>query len=57
MEAAFALTTAQRRFLEGAGRGDFLLLAGARRLPIHVEESPLHHALLTGQPMLRAEPG
>jgi hypothetical protein len=50
MEAAFALTTAQRRFLEGAGRGDFLLLAGARRLPIHVEVSPLHHALLTGQP-------
>ncbi len=48
MEDAFALTTAQRRFLESAGRGDFLLLAGARRLPLHVEVSPLHHALLTG---------
>jgi hypothetical protein len=55
MEEAFALTTAQRRFLEGAGRGDFLLLAGARRLPIHVDVSPLHHALLTGQPMARRE--
>jgi hypothetical protein len=49
MEEAYALTTAQRRFLESAGRGDFLLLAGARRLPLHVEVSPLHHALLTGQ--------
>ncbi|HXA27720.1 MAG TPA: DUF87 domain-containing protein [Candidatus Angelobacter sp.] len=55
MEEAYALTTAQRRFLESAGRGDFLLLAGARRLPVHVEVSPLHHALLTGQPMGRAE--
>jgi hypothetical protein len=54
MEAAFALTIAQRRFLEGAGRGEFLLLAGARRLPMRVEVSPLHHALLTGDPMLRA---
>lgn len=51
MEAAFSLTPPQRRFLEGAGRGDFLLLAGARRIPMHVEVSPLHHALLTGQPM------
>jgi len=55
MEEAFALTSAQRRQLESAGRGEFLLLAGARRLPVHVEVSPLHHALLTGQPMARAE--
>ena len=55
MEAAFALTTAQRRFLESAGRGEFLLLAGSRRLPVRVEVSPLHHALLTGQPMVRME--
>ena len=54
MEEAYALTTAQRRFLESAGRGDFLLLAGARRLPVHVEVSPLHHALLTGQPVQQA---
>jgi Helicase HerA, central domain len=56
MEDAFALTTAQRRHLESAARGDFLLLAGARRLPIHIEVSPLHHSLLTGQPMLRTPP-
>lgn len=55
MEEAFALTTAQRRFLESAGRGDFLLLAGNRRLPMHVEVPPLHHALLTGQPLPAAE--
>ena len=51
MEDAFALTPAHRRFLESAGRGDFLLLAGARRLPVHVDVSPLHHALLTGAPI------
>ncbi len=55
MEDAFALTPAQRQGLESAGRGDFLLLAGARRLPIHIEVSPLHHALLTGEPMVRRE--
>jgi hypothetical protein len=54
MEEAYALTAAQRRFLESAGRGDFLLLAGARRLPVHVDVSPLHHALLTGRPMVDA---
>jgi hypothetical protein len=51
MEDTFALTPQQRRFLEAAGRGDFLLLAGTRRLPMHVDVSSLHHALLTGQPM------
>ena len=50
MQDAFSLTPQQRHFLEAAGRGDFLLLAGARRLPMHVDVSPLHHALLTGQP-------
>jgi Helicase HerA, central domain len=49
MEDGFALTDAHRRFLESAGRGDFLLIAGNRRLPIHVDVSPLHHALLTGR--------
>src|SRR5205807_8409388 len=47
MRDAFSLTDEQRRFLERAGRGDFLLLAGARRLPVHVEAPPLHHDLLT----------
>ena len=56
MEEAYALTPAQRRFLESAGRGDFLLLAGARRVPMHVEVSPLHHALLTGTALPRAGP-
>ena len=50
MEQAYALTPRQRAALEGAARGEFLLLAGARRLPIRVEASPLHHALLTGEP-------
>lgn len=50
MQDAFSLTPQQRHCLEAAGRGDFLLLAGSRRLPMHVDVSPLHHALLTGQP-------
>jgi hypothetical protein len=48
MQCAYGLTEAQRRALESAGRGDFVLLAGARRLGVHVEVSPLHHGLLTG---------
>jgi hypothetical protein len=48
MQRAYGLTDAQRRSLEAAGRGDFLLIAGDRRLGVHVEQSPLHHALLTG---------
>lgn len=47
MQHAFTLTDEQRRFLERAGRGDFLLLAGARRLSLHVEAPPLYHSLLT----------
>jgi hypothetical protein len=48
MQRAYGLTDAQRRSLEAAGRGDFLLIAGDRRLGVHVEQSALHHALLTG---------
>ncbi|HET9052354.1 MAG TPA: DUF87 domain-containing protein, partial [Candidatus Dormibacteraeota bacterium] len=51
MEQAYALTPRQRASLEGAARGEFLLLAGARRVPIRIEASPLHHALLTGEPL------
>jgi Helicase HerA, central domain len=47
MQSAYGLTDAQRRSLEAAARGDFLLLAGGRRLGIHVEVPPLQHALLT----------
>ena len=45
---AYSLTDAQRAWLEGASRGEFLLLAGGRRLPVHISAPPLHHALLTG---------
>ncbi|HEY6378028.1 MAG TPA: DUF87 domain-containing protein [Candidatus Dormibacteraeota bacterium] len=48
MQDAYSLTDPQRAWLEGAARGEFLLLAGARRLPVHVSAPPLHHALLTG---------
>ena len=36
MEAAFGLTAEQRRFVETAGRGEFLVLAGARRVEMRV---------------------
>jgi hypothetical protein len=48
MQGAYGLTDAQRRSLEAAGRGDFLVLAGDRRLSVHIEQPGLHHALLTG---------
>jgi hypothetical protein len=47
MQHAFTLTDEQRRMLEGGCRGDFLLLAGNRRLALHVEAPELHHSLLT----------
>jgi hypothetical protein len=47
MQRAYSLTDGQRQFLERAGRGDFLLIAGQRRLTFHVEAPPLHHDLLT----------
>jgi type IV secretory pathway VirB4 component len=46
MERAFGLTDAQRRFLENAGRGEFLLLAGNQRLEIRVQVPELHRMLL-----------
>ena len=46
MEQAFGLTDSQRRFLETAARGEFLLLAGDRRLPIRIDVPPEHAALL-----------
>ena len=46
METAFGLTAAQRRFLEGAARGEFLLLAGERRAQMRVELPPEHVAML-----------
>jgi hypothetical protein len=47
MEQAFGLTEAQRRFLEGAARGEFLLIAGDRRVGVHVRVPALHQRILT----------
>jgi hypothetical protein len=46
MEHAFGLTEAQRRFLETASRGEFLLLAGDRRVSMRIEVPELHRAIL-----------
>jgi len=48
MESAYGLVPAQRHFLELAGRGEFLLLAGNRRLTLRIATPALQHALLTG---------
>ncbi|HEX4579240.1 MAG TPA: DUF87 domain-containing protein [Candidatus Dormibacteraeota bacterium] len=47
MERAFGLTEGQRRFVEHAPRGEFLLLAGRRRCEIRVDVPALHRAILT----------
>ncbi|MBV8196278.1 MAG: DUF87 domain-containing protein, partial [Candidatus Dormibacteraeota bacterium] len=54
MEQAFGLTEGQRRFLETAARGDFLLVAGDRRLGIRVELPPEHRRRL--QPVVASAP-
>ncbi len=51
MERAFGLTTAQRRFLETAARGEFLLLAGDRRLSIAIDVPAHHRAMLAPMPL------
>jgi hypothetical protein len=48
MEQAFGLTLGQRRFLETAPRGEFLLLAGDRRVEITIEVPDLHRSILEG---------
>jgi len=48
MEHAFGLTPAQRHFLETAARGEFLLIAGDRRLEVRIEVPTMHHDILTG---------
>ena len=47
MEQAFGLTEAQRSFLETASRGEFLLLAGDRRVAMRIEVPELHRSILT----------
>jgi hypothetical protein len=49
MERAFGLTDAQRGFLESASRGEFLLIAGDRRVAMRIEVPELHRAILTGE--------
>jgi Helicase HerA, central domain len=49
MEQAFGLTEAQRGFLETASRGEFLLLAGDRRVAIRIEVPELHRSVLAGE--------
>ena len=46
MERSFGLTRDQRRFIDTAARGEFLLLAGDRRTEMRVEVPDLHRALL-----------
>ena len=46
MEQAFGLTEGQRRFVEHAPRGEFLLLAGRRRCEIRVDVPALHRSIL-----------
>lgn len=46
MQAAFGLTERQRRSLETAARGEFLLVAGDRRAELRIEVPALHRSLL-----------
>jgi hypothetical protein len=48
MEQAFGLTERQRTFLETASRGEFLLIAGDRRVAMRIEVPGVHRAILTG---------
>jgi hypothetical protein len=48
MERAFGLTEEQRRQLERAPRGEFLLLAGRRRGLIEVDLPPAYRAMICG---------
>jgi hypothetical protein len=49
MERAFGLTDAQRGFLETASRGEFLLIAGDRRVAMRIEVPELHRSILTDE--------
>ncbi|MGD0196274.1 MAG: hypothetical protein ABSC35_15595, partial [Candidatus Dormibacteria bacterium] len=49
MERAFGLTDAQRGFLESASRGEFLLIAGDRRVAMRIEVPDVHRTILTGE--------
>lgn len=55
MERAFGLTGAQRRLIETAARGEFLLLAGDRRVAMRVEVPPSHEAILRARTPLTSD--
>ena len=46
LQQAFDLSEVQRAGLETAGRGEFLLAAGASRLPVHVQAPPWQAAAM-----------
>jgi conjugal transfer ATP-binding protein TraC len=46
LQAHFELSDRQRVMMESAARGEFLLAAGADRIPLHVKASPWQAALL-----------
>ena len=46
LQRAFDLSEAQRAGLETAGRGEFLLAAGASRLPVHIQAPPWQAATM-----------
>jgi type IV secretory pathway VirB4 component len=48
MEQAFGLTERQRAFLETASRGEFILIAGDRRVSMRIEVPEVHRGILTG---------
>jgi hypothetical protein len=48
LQKAFSLTDRQVDYLETAERGDFLLLAGGTRLPLHIMAPPWMDELIAG---------
>ena len=50
MERAYGLTEAQRHALETSPRGEFLLMAGNKRVEIRVDVPDLHRSILPGAP-------
>ncbi|MGH7640881.1 MAG: VirB4 family type IV secretion system protein [Candidatus Dormibacteria bacterium] len=56
LQRAYQLDDAQRHWLELAGRGDFLLLRGRRRSPVHIEAPPGYHRWIATNPGAIAGP-
>jgi hypothetical protein len=57
LEDAFHLSPRQRAYLEAGNRGDFLLAAGADRLPVHVQAPPWQEEVMRlGRTAAKAPP-